>query len=221
MTSYRYITLASVLVLVACGGDATIQPSGGGGTGASAGGSGGTGGGVGGTAGAGGQASGGGGAGGGSGVVCGGLAGDICPDGEFCDYPDNLCGATDGQGVCATIPTMCTEELDPVCGCDGTIHDNPCFSHGAGTDVSNLGNCPVMPGFFTCGPKQCNIASEFCQHVTSDVANEPDSYACTAFADDACQVAVPTCQCVLVETMACGGTCDANGGAITVNCPGG
>jgi len=170
----RFVSvLACSLSFAACGGNTTIEP----GTGGSGGtvGSGGTGGTATGT-GTGTGTGGSGAAGGGSGMACGGIAGDACPVDEVCDYPDDRCGGDDGQGTCIPIPMACTEELDPVCGCDGMIHDNPCLALAAGTDVSNLGGCPVMPGHFECGPKQCNTASQYCLHVTSDVANEPDSW---------------------------------------------
>lgn len=218
------LTTVSMALLVACGGDTTVDGTTGTGGSGAAGASGATGGsggegGVGGTGGAG--ASGAGGSGGGSGMVCGGIVGDTCPGGEVCDYPDDLCGGADGQGLCIALPVACTEELDPVCACDGMIYDNPCMALAAGTDVSNLGGCPVMPGFFECGPKQCNAASEYCQHTTSDVANQPDSWICMPFDPNSCAVAVPTCMCVTTETQACGGTCEDGDGGVTVHCPGG
>jgi hypothetical protein len=207
--------LGVVALAAACGGDAVTASGGGGSAGdAPTGGSN-----------AGGNGAGGAGASGGggpSGLVCGGFGGAVCPDGELCDYPDDLCGGADGQGTCISIPTTCTEEANPVCGCDGTIHVNPCFAHGAGTDVSNLGGCPLMPGYFACGAKQCSIAAEYCRHVTSDVASQPDEYSCQTIDPPSCLVAVPTCMCVSAETMACGGTCEVSAsGGLIVHCPGG
>ena len=224
LSAMRWLVLSSSLcaAVAACGGDAVVKPgctcgsnAGGNDGGAASGGNqvGGSGA---------GQPVGGNGAGGGSATTCGGIAGVQCPQGEVCDYPDDLCGGDDGQGVCIPIPTACTEEADPVCGCDGVIHSNPCFAHLAGTDVSNLGGCSVMQGYFECGPKQCNIAAEYCNHNVSDVASLPDSWGCVSFAPGSCGVAVPTCQCVATETAACGWTCEVGSDSgVTVHCPGG
>jgi hypothetical protein len=214
------LSLGLLSMVAACGGDA-ITSGGGGNAGGNNSGGNNAGGSNAGGAGAG-QSTGGSGAGGGSGMVCGGVAGDTCPQGEVCDYPDDLCGGTDGQGACITIPTGCTERANPVCGCDGVIHTNPCMAHAAGTDVSNLGGCPLMAGNFACGPKQCGTAAEYCQHVGSDVGGQPDSWVCLPFAAGSCMVAVPTCACVATETANCGGTCEIEqDSGVVIHCPGG
>jgi hypothetical protein len=68
-------------------------------------------------------------------VRCGGFGGIECPDGMYCDYPQNSCGATDGTGVCKEQPRACPEYIDEVCGCDGQVYTNPCFAHASGTDI--------------------------------------------------------------------------------------
>jgi len=77
-----------------------------------------------------------------SGQVCGGLRGAPCPDGEYCNFPaDMACGFADGAGQCETIPEQCTEQLEPVCGCDGTTYSNGCFAAAAGVSVRSSGEC--------------------------------------------------------------------------------
>ena len=77
---------------------------------------------------------------------CGGLAGLTCRADEWCDYPDNSCGAFDSLGTCQPRPTSCTFEIDPQCGCDGTMHDNTCFANMAGFDVAvGLTGCADPP----------------------------------------------------------------------------
>jgi hypothetical protein len=80
---------------------------------------------------------------GGSGIQCGGFAGIQCPADEFCDFQPNNCGGTDEQGTCKTRPRACDLLLDPVCGCDGQMHDNACFAAMKGFDVDGVGlACP-------------------------------------------------------------------------------
>jgi hypothetical protein len=73
---------------------------------------------------------------------CGGLTGLACKTGFFCDYPANMaCGAADGLGTCTVVPNACPQNIDPVCGCDGEDHANPCEANGKGTDVAYKGAC--------------------------------------------------------------------------------
>lgn len=75
--------------------------------------------------------------------ACGAMVGDTCdPNTEFCDFPDDQCGAADRPGTCAPRPELCNPLIDVVCGCDGAEHQNSCEANKAGTDVNELDdNC--------------------------------------------------------------------------------
>ena len=79
--------------------------------------------------------------------TCGGLAGFMCDDDEFCDYePAAKCGIADQTGVCKKRPTDCPLGCPAPqfqkCGCDGELYCNECEAQSAGVDVSGkTGTC--------------------------------------------------------------------------------
>src|SRR5258706_9388863 len=103
-----------------------------------------------------------GGSGPGGNVSCGARLGDTCTAREFCDFPNDMCGAEDGTGTCRPIPEECPLLYQPTCGCDGKVHGNACETGFARTDVSNLG-CAAPPDLFSCGPRFCSKGREYCQ----------------------------------------------------------
>ncbi len=75
---------------------------------------------------------------------CGGLTEQpyTCPEGSFCDYDeDDYCGFADAPGTCRTLPTVCTEEYVPVCGCSGETYPNRCHAAADGVGVLHPGVC--------------------------------------------------------------------------------
>jgi hypothetical protein len=75
--------------------------------------------------------------------------GDACSDrgpscglGRFCNFPISAgCGGRD-PGACDAIPTMCTGQVLPVCGCDRQTYNNECLAYAAGISVAGPGACP-------------------------------------------------------------------------------
>ena len=67
----------------------------------------------------------------------------MCADTEYCAAPAaarDMCAAT---GTCEARPEACTDEVDPVCGCDGADYSNPCEAAAAGARVASEGMCPT------------------------------------------------------------------------------
>jgi len=76
---------------------------------------------------------------------CGGVAGFSCEPGQYCDYPAGSCGAADREGNCRPRPEFCTQEFDPVCGCDDVSYPNACAAAAAGVSLRSEGPC-AQPG---------------------------------------------------------------------------
>lgn len=74
--------------------------------------------------------------------VCGGFLGLVCPNTDWCDYPEGVaCGGADHFGTCRKRPEICTQEFLPVCGCNGETFSNACQAAAAGFDVAHPGKC--------------------------------------------------------------------------------
>jgi len=75
-------------------------------------------------------------------VVCGGLAGETCPENTYCYYaPEAKCGAADQTGTCEIIAEACDLQYKPVCGCDGKTYGNGCELSRAQVSLAYDGEC--------------------------------------------------------------------------------
>jgi len=69
--------------------------------------------------------------------------GDICSTNDDCgnDYCGKPTGRCSDLGNCTYIPTFCTRDLRPVCGCDGRNYSNACNAAMNGISVDYTGWC--------------------------------------------------------------------------------
>jgi hypothetical protein len=93
--------------------------------------------------------------------LCGGILGEMCNEGKFCDLPAGLCEGADLQGHCVPVPEICPElfEFEAVCGCNGETYPSNCERLRAGVQLAHFGPCfePCEPG----NPGACGEA-EIC-----------------------------------------------------------
>ena len=71
-------------------------------------------------------------------------AGAQCDEHQYCAFPPEArCGAGDMAGRCKPMPSICTMEFAPVCGCNGRTYGSACMAAGKGISVASRGACPT------------------------------------------------------------------------------
>lgn len=138
-----------------------------------------------------------------AGAMCGGLAGFGCAAGLYCDFAiDAHCGAADQTGVCKPKPEMCTEQYDPVCGCNDKTYPNACFAAREGIAVAAKGECaPSTPPALTegqlCGTRgvQGNCAEGlYCKYKSACGATDAGG-SCVVRPQACTKIYKPVCGC--------------------------
>lgn len=140
-----------------------------------------------------------------------------CPTDFFCFFAEtDVCGFEGATGTCQIKPEVCTEQYDPVCGCDNQTYSNTCFAAAAGMSVLSEGECRRActgaeqceegeicgdDGFCAAGPTVCGAragdtcaADEFCFFTPAAMCGfadatgvcEPRPQVCTANYDPVC-----------------------------------
>lgn len=66
-----------------------------------------------------------------------------CEPEQFCAKEPGDC---EGDGTCATRPEICTQQWDPVCGCDDQTYGNACDAAANGENVAYEGECGEQAG---------------------------------------------------------------------------
>jgi hypothetical protein len=126
--------------------------------------------------------------------ACGGFAGLLCPEGQYCNYaPEEICGAADGMGTCTPTPEFCTEQFQPVCGCDDQTYGNACAAAAAGVSVISEGACEVA-----CGARAGDTctADEYCKFELGAICGHADGQGACAPRPEICtQQFEPVCGC--------------------------
>jgi hypothetical protein len=116
--------------------------------------------------------------------ACGGIAGLLCADDEWCDYAD--CSIFDAAGTCRLRPEVCTDDCPGVCGCDGLLYCNTCVANQTGADTTDDRSCfgddGGVAGAVCLSDAQCASGSRCCYPCgipgCEHVCTETDGGAC-------------------------------------------
>jgi Kazal-type serine protease inhibitor domain len=76
------------------------------------------------------------------GAMCGGYPGIQCEAGSYCAIEAGQCKTiADVTGICRKKPQVCTQQSQPVCGCDNKTYGNSCMAAAAGASIASEGAC--------------------------------------------------------------------------------
>lgn len=133
-------------------------------------------------------------------LYCGGPNAVACPEGFACDRSDPLCTQADTAGVCVAASDACTDQGNPVCGCDGQTYPDDCDRLAAGAVLKHGGAC--MAGQACGGSNPPCAAGMFCEYPLGS-CGEGQTGTCVPTSDEPCNLCTefvtgPICGCDLV-----------------------
>jgi len=105
---------------------------------------------------------------------------------HYCSKPDHSCASL---GLCLPMPSLCTMEHKPVCGCNGQSFPNPCHAMSNGTNVDYYGECGSLG---SCKNNTDCGSNEFCSKNVGDCSGYGE---CTPKPDLCSMEYDPVCGC--------------------------
>lgn len=143
--------------------------------------------------------------------ACGGIAGIACREGEYCRFPVGTCNIADRMGMCADRPIVCTDEWDPVCGCDGVTYGNRCEAAAAGVNIDRAGACEDEP---ICGGNGECREDQYCQRPIGTCELDDRGGVCVDRPVVCPLVLAPVCGC---DGITYGNPCEAAAAGVNID----